>query len=204
MAVDPLPPPDPQPPPTPEPPSIADTSGRIRDGFFMQLNAGLGYYKSSTELLGTEATYSGTTIATSLLLGGALMDNLAIGGGIVLDRAGSPNQEVNGEKVESAVSITQYVFALTGFVDYYLPMIEGLHVQALVGWGGLETAVEGNAGGSDPVGLLYGIGCGYEIGLSESWSVGVLARLAYGSFKMVDGPKFGTWAPALAASLTYF
>ncbi|MEK7703349.1 MAG: hypothetical protein AAB426_00210 [Myxococcota bacterium] len=174
-----------------------------RDGFFLQATGGLGHYSSSAEVSGIKTSYGGTTIATSLLLGGTIMEGLAIGGGLLLDYGMSPTYQVNDQEVASVTDFSQYVMGLTAFADYYLSQLPGAHVQGMIGWGGLETSVNGNAGGSDPTGMVLALGGGYEWWMSQEWSIGVLARVAYGKFSL-NSVGYGTLAPALVASLTYY
>ncbi|HSI03149.1 MAG: hypothetical protein ACAI38_25165 [Myxococcota bacterium] len=171
------------------------------DGFYMQLQGGLGYYSSSASSGGFEQSYSGLTIPAALLLGRtAFIPGLSIGGGLIFDTAPSPGAEINGTEVSA--SFKQFLIGLVGFADYYLQPEGGLHLQAYAGWGGLETSTAGGVGGSDPTGLLLGLGAGYDFFISDEWSFGVMGRLSYGAFS-IGGVGFSTIAPAVVATLTY-
>jgi len=179
---------------------IAEAKPTHHDGFYMQLTGGVGYYSSSAEAAGTEVSFSGTTLPVSLMLGGTLKPGLAIGGGFFVDTASSPTYKVNG--MEQAADISQYVVGLGLTVDYYVKPEGGTHIQGFVGWGGLETSSGGNAGGSDPTGLVLFVAGGHDWYVTDSWSGGVMGRLAYGSFSLND-VGYGTIAPAILGTLTY-
>jgi hypothetical protein len=182
--------------------ATASASPKTHDGFHLQLQTGFGYYNTSTSNGGVDESLSGMTIPMSLLLGGTPMDGLVIGGGFFVDTAPSVNYEQNGQSMELS-GVKQYVVGLGIYGDYYLdPKKGGLHFQGFLGWGGLETSSGGNAGGSDPTGLVVAAGGGYDVWIANEWSVGGMLRLAYGPFKF-NNATFNTIAPALLVTLTY-
>ena len=172
------------------------------DGFYLQAATGLGYYSVSAEVQTMEATYSGVTIPMSLMLGGSPVKGLAIGGGFMIDYAPSPGYEVNGQEFDTNIDFTQYVIGIGPFVDYYLDPAGGLHFQAFVGWGGLETSAEGDVGGSDPTGLVMALGAGYDIFVSDEWSIGCAGRFTFAPLSLND-VSFTTIEPALLLTATY-
>lgn len=183
-------------------PAVAAAEPRTHDGFYMQLTGGLGYYSAGAEAGGIEQSFSGMTLDTSLMLGGTIIPGLVVGGGFFIDYAPSPSFEQNGMEVELS-DVSQMVIGIGPFVDYYLdPKKGGVHIQAFAGWGGLETSSGGNAGGSDPTGLVVSVAGGYDIWLSDEWSVGGMLRVAYGNFSLND-VGYGTLAPALLGTLTW-
>lgn len=168
----------------------ARAEARTHDGFYMQLGVGPGYLKSSASGL----TIKGADLGYDFLLGGSPIPGLAIGGGFVADYAFSPKPS----GLDFAL-----LFAVGGFVNYHLDPSGGLHFQAFVGWGGLETKAKGgNVGGSDPTGVYIGPGVGYDFFIGDEWSFGVLGRFGYGAFK-INSVKFKTMAPALLATFTF-
>jgi hypothetical protein len=77
--------------------SVAMADPGKHDGFYMQLQGGLGYYSSSASAGGLDQSYSGLTVPTALLLGRtAFIDGLSVGGGLIVDIAPSPGAEFNG------------------------------------------------------------------------------------------------------------
>lgn len=180
----------------------AHADDKTHDGFYLQAATGLGYFSASAEQLGEEATYSGVTIPLSLMLGGSPMKGLAIGGGFMVDYAPSPSFQLNGQDVDSNVDFSQYVIGIGPFVDYYLDPAGGLHFQGFVGWGGLETSAEGDAGGSDPTGLVVALGVGYDLFVSDEWSIGGAGRFTFAPLSLND-VSFTTMEPALLLTATY-
>lgn len=181
----------------------ARAESRTHDGFVLQLSPGLGYYSMSADVLGTEQSYSGMTFSMSLLLGGTIIPGLHIGGGLFVDRSLSATYEVDGNEPAGTPDFSQLVLGIGPFVDYYINPSGGLHFQGFFGWGGVETATEGGGvGGSDPTGLVLYLGAGYDVFLSDEWSIGGMFRFAYGPFSLND-VDFPTIAPALLVNLTW-
>lgn len=89
------------------------------------------------------------------------------------------------------------------FVDFYPDPDAGYHGQFRIGWGGLETSVDGGVGGSDPTGLVMSLGGGYDYWLTDALGVGGLARFTYAPLSQND-VTFHTLAFNLLASVTYY
>jgi hypothetical protein len=182
-------------------PSRADAAPKTHDGFYLQLYTGLGYLSTSAELGGSKANWSGVTVPSSLLLGGTI-GPVVIGGGFFGDYAFAPSASVNGQDVPSNADITMTLVGIGIFADIYPDIHKGLHFQPFVGWGGLDASVNGNSGGSDPTGLVLALGGGYDVFVSDNWSIGGMARLAYAPLKR-DDTTWSTIAPSLWATFTY-
>jgi len=138
---------------------------------------------------------------TTTLVDDFVLNHLVIGGGFFCDTGPSPSYEVNGQSVELD-NVTQYIIGLGGFVDYYVWSDRGLHFPLFLGWGGLETSADGNAGGSDPTGFITYFGGGYEFWMSDEWSIGALFRLVIAPSKLND-VSYTTIEPGFLLTLTY-
>jgi hypothetical protein len=88
------------------------------------------------------------------------------------------------------------------FADIYPDPTDGLHIQPFLGFGGLEASVNGNAGGSDPTGLVLALGAGYDWWVGDEWSIGVMGRVAYAPLSIND-VGVSVLAPAVLATFTY-
>jgi len=179
----------------------ADAAPETHDGFYLQIDAGLGYLSSSAEAGPFKITLSGVTLPVSFLMGGTV-GPVVIGGGFFADHAASPGATINGQSAAVSGDVTMTLVALGIFADIYPDPHKGLHFQPFVGWGGLETSRNGDSGGSDPTGLVLAIGGGYDVFVSDNWSIGGMARLAYAPLKL-DSTTYSTIAPALLATFTY-
>jgi len=174
------------------------------DGFYMSLEAGFGYLSASTDAPMAEESLTSTTFATGLLLGGTV-GPVVIGGGFTYDYGFSPSYELNGQEVE-VEDITLHLIGIGAFADYYVDPAGGLHFLGFLGWGGLERSYQGDAGGSDPTGLLVTVGGGYDFWVADEWSVGPLARFTYAplSFEAAGSDlDVPTWHFALVAEFVY-
>ena len=173
---------------------------KVHDGFYLQLTGGFGYVSSSFEGPGDQSM-GGLALDTSLMIGGSPMAGLALGGGFMIDYIPSPSLSVGGNDVE-LTDVSQYLVGIGIFGDFYPDPHGGLHFQAFVGWGGLETSSNGNVGGSDPTGLVASIGGGYDIFIADEISVGGMLRFAYAPLSINDA-SVTSIAPALLGTLTY-
>ncbi|HKO51239.1 MAG TPA: hypothetical protein VJV79_26200 [Polyangiaceae bacterium] len=165
------------------------------------MNAGLGYMSASYEQAGQKTNFHGATLPSSLLIGGTI-GPVVLGGGVFTDYAFSPGISVNGQSVATANSVTMTLIGLGAFADIYPDPLNGLHFQPFVGWGGLETSVNGNSAGSDPTGLVLALGGGYDFFVSDNWSIGPMARLAYAPLKYEE-VGVSVLSPSLLATFTY-
>jgi hypothetical protein len=181
----------------------AKADPKTHDGFYLQLDVGLGYLSSTADSgvpqIG-EVTYSGVTIPSALLLGGTV-GPVVIGGGFFGDYAFSPSVERGGESAELE-DVTLTLFGIGLFADFYPDPHGGLHIQPFLGYGGLEASYQGDAGGSDPTGPVFAVGVGYDWWVADEWSIGVMGRFAYAPLKLED-TSFNTIAPAVLATFTY-
>lgn len=182
-------------------PSPAEAAPKTHDGFYLQLNTGLGYLSSTAEAGGTKVNLSGVTVPSSLLIGGTI-GPVVIGGAFFGDYAFSPSASVNGQDSPLYNDVTMTLVGIGVFADIYPDIHKGLHFQPFIGWGGLETTVNGNSGGSDPTGLVLAMGGGYDVFVSDNWSIGGMARLAYAPLKYND-VTYSTISPSLLATFTY-
>lgn len=176
----------------------ADSQPRTHDGGHIQITGGFGYYSTGGD---SPQAFSGTTVPTSFFFGGTI-GKLAVGGGLLLDYAPSPTYEFNDVEQPDVIS-SQFILGLGPYADYYFnPRDGGWHVQAFLGWGGLETSFNGNVGGSDPTGLVTHVGVGYDWWVSDEWSAGMLGRILYAPVSL-NGVSYTTVEPAVLASLTW-
>ena len=176
-------------------------AAHTHDGFYLHFNAGLGYLSTSAEAAGSKVEYSGITFPSTLLLGGTV-GPVVIGGGFFGDYAPSPTASLNGVEYPSSADVTMTLIGIGVFCDIYPDVTKGLHFQPFVGWGGLETSVNGNVGGSDPTGLVLAVGGGYDFFISDNWSFGGMVRIAYAPLKLND-VSYSTFSPSLLATITY-
>ena len=172
------------------------------DGFYLHMEAGLGYLSTSSDFPQLEEKFSGLSIDTALLLGGTV-GPVVIGGGFIYDTVSSPSYEVNGQEQDLGnVDISLYLIGIGPFVDVYPDPKSGLHFLGFFGWGGLEASVEGNVGGSDPTGLVAVVGAGYDFWIADEWSVGPLARFTYAPLSL-NNVSYNTTGFGLVADFKF-
>lgn len=182
----------------------AKADALTHDGFYMSFEAGIGYLSASMDAPNYEQSMSSTTFSSGLLLGGTV-GPVVIGGGFTYDYGFSPSAEVNGQEGDLE-DVKLYLIGIGAFADYYVEPGGGLHFLGFLGWGGLESSYKGDAGGSDPTGLLVTLGGGYDFWVADEWSIGPLARFTYAPLSYesagsdLDVP---TWHFSAVAEFTY-
>jgi len=202
-------------------PCAAD-EGRVHDGLYLRLGAGLGYGVDSIgsdplPVVGgkVDGTASGLAGASELAVGWSLARGFVLGGGLYSAFLFSPKAtnvtvtvpivgQVSGGEIDFDAS-SFHVFG--PFADYYFNAEEGLHLQAGLGFAWL-TAGDGHTkpgdvrlAGTGGSGFGLMLGFGDEWWISDSFSLGALARVTMG-FMSGDDANGITWhhnayAPAL-------
>ena len=205
--------------------SECQATPHARDGFYLSLNTGLGaisysstaYYPLEQPQIEYKTHFSGATATGSLLLGLPLRPGLVLGvGGLTsFSWLASPDRTANGQKTwqEDGGGPYSKWWGMAGpFVDYYPSAALGWHVQALVGYASLFHSGEVTQEVPDGIGLMAGVGRDWW--MSDRWSVGILARLAYANMHVTGGPYFDSTrgapterdsviSPSLEASFTW-
>lgn len=171
------------------------------DGFYLSMEAGLGYLNSSVESALGDESLSGMTFSSGLLMGGTV-GPVVIGGGFLYDNAFSPAYKVNGNEPPGDLDLSLYLISFGAFVDVYPDPTDGLHFLGFVGWGGLEFSRGGDVSGSDPTGILFTLGGGYDFWVGDEWSVGPLARFTYAPLSL-NGVDFNTTQFTVAADFKF-
>jgi hypothetical protein len=172
---------------------IASAEPRTHDGFYFRLGVGPGYTLATLSTSGPDSTSTGVDVSTQLAIGWTIRPGLVVGLGTFPMVTPSPAYD----EIDAG---GQHVSATGPFVDYYLDPKRGLHVQ-----GGLLFALGYLDGGerAGNVGAGYGatLGAGYEVFVSDEWSVGAIARVtAYRLYGVDDSIKL--IAPALLLAVT--
>ncbi len=190
---------------------VASAEPMTHDGFYFRGAAGLGYLKSSVSVSGpslaseTGISYGGLAIGFDAWFGGSPVPGLAIGGGITTYDVPSYTVKSDGFSETGAGHLTLSVVAAFG--DYYFNPNQGLHAEALLGFGVLGAQDNsGNVSDVTPAGLALGVGFGNDWWVSDEWSIGVLGRFIYAPLSYSSGgvtEKFSTITPALMATFTY-
>jgi hypothetical protein len=172
---------------------------RTHDGFYMQLDAGLGYLSTSASVRGSDEKLSGLSFPTAILLGGTV-GPVVIGGGFVTDYVASPSAKLNGQS-GALTGVNLYMFSVGVFADIYPNPSGGFHIQPYIGYAGLTLEYNGYTG-SGPSGMVLAAGVGYDWWVGDEWSIGIMGRMAYAPLS-INGVGWSTVAPALLATFTY-
>ncbi len=157
--------------------SASEGSAPGHDGLYVRIGLGAGYVAGSASVAGESAspTMKGASIATELAVGTSLAPGLVIGGGEYSMIVPSPTFTSRGV---SGAAGAHHVSGLGPFVDYYFAPRGGLHAQAALLVGGAFVTAKDGRGSAAGFGFGAMIGLGYEVAISERWSLGGVARLA--------------------------
>jgi hypothetical protein len=184
----------------------------FHNGFYLQMALGLGYLGATASEGGEDLSIDGGAVTGSLWIGGSLVPGFVLGVGTLSTIAVSPhltytnaNDASLNRTGSSDLSLHLQMFGLVS--DIYPDPRSGLHFQAMLGYAVLSATQNGQSTSTnDPTGLGLMGGIGYDFWVSNEWSVGVLARVAYAATKFDDtGANVGipTTAPGLLATFTY-
>jgi hypothetical protein len=176
----------------PLPSRPAGAEPRHHDGFYFRLGVGPGYALGtlSSDTGGGDST--GVNVSTQLAVGWTVRPGLVVGGGTFPMVVPSPSYD-------ALDAGGQHVSATGPFVDYYLDPRKGLHFQ-----GGLLFAAGYLDGGERDAHVGIGVGAtlgvGYDVFLTDEWSIGGIARVtAYQLYGVDDSIRIVS--PALLVSL---
>jgi hypothetical protein len=182
-------------------PGMASANGvHTHDGFFLRLEPGIGYLKSSASHPGVaDFSMSGTATSFSLAIGGALNESLVLAGEMFISSAEDPKFEQGGTKVNTRNTTS----SLVGFgpqLTYYV-MPTNLYVSGTLAFTRMTSDEDGVEGRSDG-GVGGRLALGKEWWVSDNWGLGLAAHLDLSTNKNGEG-RVGTWGTGVAFSATY-
>jgi hypothetical protein len=154
----------------------------VHDGFYLRMNAGLGYLYGTydSDDSGTADNFAldldGFALSFDALVGGSPSPGVAIGGGILTSAAPSAEVSVN----DTDIGNRSIGFGIVGaFVDGFFNPRKGFHMGGMLGVARID--VEDNTESGD-VAATGGVGgaawLGWDFWVANQWSTGVLFRVA--------------------------
>ena len=186
----------------------AEPSGdqaRTHDGFYVRAAAGFAVYDERLSTSGAGADIKGRTRGISslseLAFGGTLARGWVVGGGIYTADLGD-RQLSHRDRPAARRSSTQSCarWRLLGpFFDRYFDPTGGLHFQVALGLAWLSPRAFGDEATEQSEYLALGggvmLGIGQEFWISDTWSLGVLARTTISYLKGEDTTESELAAP---------
>jgi hypothetical protein len=171
-------------------------------GFFLRLDLGLGYMHSGATSNGNDVTLSGLAGAFSISLGGAVTENLIIGGHLWDNVVSNPSVSIGSNSGSS----NDTTLGLIGFgpqVTYYFMPIN-IYLSGTAGVGKLTVTTNGTSGSTN-AGFAGRLAVGKEWWVSDHWGLGVEGHLSIGinSDSGSSGASWTTPAFAIAFCATY-
>lgn len=191
-----------EPGPAPAPGPSQDTAHRHL-GFFLQMDLGGGYLSTSATSGGATLKLSGGAGQFSIAIGGAVAENLILGGHLWADAVSSPSVTLNGQAAPTSGSATVGVTGIGFNVTYYF-MPLNLYVQATPSITRVSLT-QGGVTGNTEAGLGVRLAVGKEWWVSDHWGLGLNGHLALSANKDQGSaaPTWGTGSVAVAFSATY-
>jgi hypothetical protein len=170
----------------------AAAAPRTHDGFYFRFGIGPGYALGTLDTAAGDSDSTGVNVSTQLAVGWTVRPGLVLGGATFPMVVPSPSYD----GIDAG---GQHVSATGLFADYYLDPRKGLHFQ-----GGLLFSLGYLDGGArdSHVGAGYGatLGAGYDFFVTDSWSIGAIARAtAYRLYGVDDSIRLVS--PALLISI---
>ena len=173
------------------------------DGFFLQMDLGVGAMSSKASSGGIDVELSGTAAQFSLVLGGVVAPNFIVGGHLWGVTVSSPDVKVNGSSLgsvsDSSIGLSGVGLNLT---YYFMPI--NIYVSATPSIGVL-TAKQGGSSYDTKNGFAFRLAAGKEWWVSDNWGIGLNLQFAHSSNED-KGTNPPTWATnwfGVAFSATY-
>lgn len=175
---------------------------RTHDGFFLQMDLGLGGFGTSAEQGGTEMELSGGAGQFSIGVGGAVTPNFILAGQLWGVSAPDPTVELNGADLGEADGTVSLSGIGVQAVYYFMPINLFISVTPSITQVSFD---DGTATGETETGFGLKFAVGKEWWVSDNWAVGLNGQLAYSSNddKGAGAPTWGTGWFGVAFSATY-
>lgn len=173
------------------------------DGFYLQMDLGVGGMASSTSMLGADFEASGGAGQFSLAIGGAVTRNFVLAGQLWGSSVSEPEVKVNGQSAGTATDATLSLSAIGLNLTYYFMPIN-IYVSATPSIGTLSVK-QGGQSYDTKSGFAVKLAVGKEWWVSDNWGLGLNLQFAHASNKS-EGTNPPTWATnwiGLALSATY-
>jgi hypothetical protein len=181
----------------------AGPAPHTHDGFYLNLELGVGGLSSSGSQAGVDAKLSGTAGVFGIALGGAVAPDFIIGGRFWGVGVSNPDFTVNGQKI-STTNTSQSMGGLGLDLTYYVMPI-GIYLQATPSIGVLSASDSAQTYGFDN-GFAIRLAVGKEWWVAENWGLGFNVQYAHSSNKDKDLLTGATWGSnwfGVAFSATY-
>ena len=174
---------------------------RTHDGFQFRGTAGPGYLSTSASQGGSDVSIKGLSGDFGIYLGGTPVTGLVIGGMFEWATAFGPSVSVNGQSLNGGGSTSLSLLTVGPYVNYYLDPANGLYFLGMIGYG-VESYTQNGASGNSPGGPAFALGAGYDLWVSNEWSLGVLGKFTYGSLSL-NSVTYSTISPAIMFSFNF-
>lgn len=173
------------------------------DGFYLRLDAGLGYLESHETVGGVDGKVYGAAGEFGVAVGGAVAENLILGGHLFALAISNPNMSAGS----TSTSTTDSSWGLVGIgpqlTYYFMPV--NVYLSGTLAL----TRITARQGGTDANSEWGGglqLAVGKEWWVSDNWGVGVAGQL-FGSSNAAssaaNAPTLSSWGLAVAFSATY-
>ncbi len=172
------------------------------DGFFLQLDGGVGSMTSTASQGGVDAKLSGTAGEFSVSIGGAITPSFVLGGQFWGTSVSSPKYELNGTSYGSTGTTLGLSAVGVNLTYYVMPINLYLQATPSIGWLSEES---GGASTSTKSGFAIRLAVGKEWWVSDNWGIGLNVQYAHSSNQVdvANAPTWGTNWFGVAFSATY-
>ena len=162
----------------------------------LQFRVGLGTgYATGTFTPDGSIDVTGVPVSTEISIGTTIGSGLVIGGGTFSMIVPSPSYG-------GVSSGANHISGTGPFIDYFFDARRRVHLQAAL----LFTAgyLQGKDGAASTTGFGFGgeVGVGYDIPISDAWSVGPIVRVVYYEL-FPDSATFDLVVPSALVAFTY-
>ena len=164
----------------PLPPRDHEEPDLSRQGFYLHVAMGLGWFRSQSAADGGQKrSFNGASYALDVAIGGSPGRGVAVGFGYLRDRTLSLSSTDEREGTQDVEGIQMNHLLCGLYLDIFPDPDAGFHVQTLFGLGELSVVRDNGFEASTADGLGLMLGGGYQWSVSRHLHVGILGRLVH-------------------------
>ncbi|HET7754515.1 MAG TPA: hypothetical protein VFK85_11450 [Anaeromyxobacteraceae bacterium] len=173
------------------------------DGFFLQMDLGVGGMASSVDQGGGDLKLSGGSGQFSVGVGGAVARNFVIAGQVWAVSVPDPDVKLGGTKLGEADATLSLSGIGVQLVYYFMPL--NVYVSATPSLTRLSLD-EGSSTGESDTGFGMKLAVGKEWWVSDNWALGLNGQFAFSTNDdsgVAGAPSWGTGWFGVAFSATF-
>jgi hypothetical protein len=184
-----------------------DPGARRHDGFYLRMMIGPGYTHMGTSAAGTDVSLSGAGLGLNLAVGGALSENLAIFGDIIINSAVNPERKIGATSTSLTDRTANAQGIGAGLAYFIMPANAFIAGSLMLASSSLDdtSGDESRTLEESEAGFGLNLVGGKEWWVSDNWGLGVAGQFFGARVKdkeVVQGSKPTWWLLGFSLAFT--